>query len=114
MEAHPRRLKTVFRNDVRLVVPLFQRPYVWDEDEQWAPLWEDVVDTFDRREEDEIAPHFLGAIVLEQKRGALGSLEVREVIDGQQRLTTLRAMIRTCGSREGAPSRKMIDEVTGF
>ncbi|MBF6260237.1 hypothetical protein IU468_28700 [Nocardia farcinica] len=25
-----------------------------------------------------------------------------------------RAMIRTCGSREGAPSRKMIDEVTGF
>ncbi|WP_280500478.1 DEAD/DEAH box helicase family protein [Nocardia farcinica] len=24
------------------------------------------------------------------------------------------AMIRTCGSREGAPSRKMIDEVTGF
>ncbi|WP_280510532.1 DUF262 domain-containing protein [Nocardia farcinica] len=93
MEAHPRRLKTVFRNDVRLVVPLFQRPYVWDEDEQWAPLWEDVVDTFDRREEDEIAPHFLGAIVLEQKRGALGSLEVREVIDGQQRLTTLQILI---------------------
>ncbi|ETT28833.1 protein of unknown function DUF262 [Rhodococcus rhodochrous ATCC 21198] len=96
MEAHPRRLKTVFRSDVRLVVPLFQRPYVWDEDGQWAPLWEDVITTFDRREEreeDEIAPHFLGAIVLEQKRGALGSLEVREVIDGQQRLTTLQILI---------------------
>lgn len=93
MEAHPRRLKTVFRSDVRLVVPLFQRPYVWDEDEQWAPLWEDVVATFDRREDDETPPHFLGAIVLEQKRGALGSLEVREVIDGQQRLTTLQILI---------------------
>lgn len=34
MEAHPRRLKSVFRPDVRLVVPLFQRPYVWDEEEQ--------------------------------------------------------------------------------
>ncbi|MFC9519175.1 DUF262 domain-containing protein [Nocardiaceae bacterium NPDC056970] len=93
MEAHPRRLKTVFRSDVRLVVPLFQRPYVWDEEEQWAPLWDDVVATFDRREDEETPPHFLGAIVLEQKRGALGSLEVREVIDGQQRLTTLQILI---------------------
>lgn len=93
MEAHPRRLKTVFRTDVRLVVPLFQRPYVWDEDEQWAPLWDDVVAAFDRRQGGETPPHFLGAIVLEQKRGALGSLEVREVIDGQQRLTTLQILI---------------------
>lgn len=93
VEAHPRRLKTVFRSDVRLVVPLFQRPYVWDEEEQWAPLWEDVVATFDRRGDDETPPHFLGAIVLEQKRGVLGSLEVREVIDGQQRLTTLQILI---------------------
>ena len=29
MEAHPRTLKSVFRSDVRLTVPLFQRPYVW-------------------------------------------------------------------------------------
>lgn len=93
MEAHPRRLKTVFRSDVRLVVPLFQRPYVWGEEEQWAPLWEDIAATFDRREDEEVPPHFLGAIVLEQKRGALGSLEVREVIDGQQRLTTLQILI---------------------
>jgi Protein of unknown function DUF262/Protein of unknown function (DUF1524) len=97
VEAHPRRLKTVFRSDVRLVVPLFQRPYVWDEEEQWAPLWEDVAATFDRRADrradEEVSPHFLGAIVLEQKRGALGSLEVREVIDGQQRLTTLQILI---------------------
>lgn len=93
MEAHPRRLKTVFRSDVRLVVPLFQRPYVWDADEQWFPLWEDVVTTFDRREDEETHPHFLGAIVLEQKPGALGSLEIREVIDGQQRLTTLQILI---------------------
>lgn len=81
MEAHPRRLKTVFRTDVRLVVPLFQRPYVWDEDEQWEPLWDDIVAAFDRRTDTDTAPHFLGAVVLEQKRGSLGSLEVREVID---------------------------------
>lgn len=93
MEAHPRRLKSVFRSDLRLVVPLFQRPYVWDEEDQWAPLWEDILAAFDRRTDVDTPPHFLGAIVLEQKRGALGSLEVREVIDGQQRLTTLQLFI---------------------
>lgn len=93
MEAHPRRLKSVFRSDLRLVVPLFQRPYVWDEEDQWAPLWEDILAAFDRRAGVDTPPHFLGAIVLEQKRGALGSLEVREVIDGQQRLTTLQLFI---------------------
>ncbi|WP_280509191.1 recombinase family protein [Nocardia farcinica] len=39
----------------------------------------------------------------------------RNMAEAGQTLTELRgAMIRTCGSREGAPSRKMIDEVTGF
>ncbi|MGW4371911.1 DUF262 domain-containing protein [Nocardia takedensis] len=109
MEAHPRRLKTVFRSDVRLVVPLFQRPYVWDEEEQWAPLWEDIAATYDRRDEgQETPPHFLGAIVLEQKPGILGSLEVREVIDGQQRLTTLQVLIaalRDTYTAEGVKTR---------
>ncbi len=92
MKASPLRLNKVFRSDVRLVVPLFQRPYVWNEDDQWAPLWEDIIDAFDRRSED-TPPHFLGAIVLEQRRGELGTLEVRDVIDGQQRLTTLQVLI---------------------
>jgi len=93
MEAHPRTLKTVFRPDVRLTVPLFQRPYLWTLIEQWQPLWEDVLATSDRVERGDTVPHFLGAIVLEQKRGSLGSLEVREVIDGQQRLTTLQILV---------------------
>lgn len=93
MEAHPRTLKSVFRSDVRLTVPLFQRPYVWTASEQWQPLWEEVVATKERVEHGDAVPHFLGAIVLEQKRGSLGSLEVREVIDGQQRLTTLQILI---------------------
>jgi hypothetical protein len=38
-------------------------------------------------------PHFLGAIVLDLSRFGTGSLELRSVIDGQQRLTTLQLMI---------------------
>jgi hypothetical protein len=93
MEAHPRQLKSIFRSDVRLTVPLFQRPYVWNADTQWEPLWEDVLTTRDRVADGDGVPHFLGAIVLEQQRGSTGSLEVREVIDGQQRLTTLQLLI---------------------
>ncbi len=105
MEAHPRTLKSVFRSDVRLTVPLFQRPYVWNADEQWEPLWEDVVATRDRAERGDAVPHFLGAIVLEQKRGSLGSLEVRDVIDGQQRLTTLHLLIAAV--RDGFADRDL-------
>ena len=32
--------KDVFYNPTRLVVPLFQRPYVWSKETQWAPLGE--------------------------------------------------------------------------
>ncbi|NTW38522.1 MAG: DUF262 domain-containing protein, partial [Cellulomonadaceae bacterium] len=93
MEAHPRRLKAVFGRDVRLVVPLFQRAYVWSEEKQWAPLWQDVLATYERSQDDEPSAHFLGAVVLQLRPGALGAIEQREIIDGQQRLTTLQLLI---------------------
>ena len=32
----------VFALPQHLLVPLFQRPYVWDEENQWGPLWQDI------------------------------------------------------------------------
>ena len=32
----------IFGYHVRYVVPLFQRPYVWNRQDQWEPLWADV------------------------------------------------------------------------
>jgi uncharacterized protein with ParB-like and HNH nuclease domain len=32
----------VFMQPQRRIVPLFQRPYVWNEDNQWEPLWGDA------------------------------------------------------------------------
>ncbi len=107
MEAHPRILRSVFRPDLRLTVPLFQRPYVWDAERQWQPLWEDVLVTLDRTRSGDQTPHFLGAVVLEQKRGVLGSLETREVIDGQQRLTTLQLLVAAV--RDGFVQREVND-----
>ena len=43
METQVRTPQMVFMQPQRLIVPLFQRPYVWNEDNQWEPLWGDVV-----------------------------------------------------------------------
>ncbi len=90
----------IFSGDRRYVVPLFQRPYVWQQEEQWAPLWDDVRLLAERVPTDPqaydappVPPHFLGAIVLDQMQTATGYLEVRHVVDGQQRLTTLQLLL---------------------
>ena len=41
-----------------------------------------------------VAPHFLGAIVLDLLPSSAGSLDMRAVIDGQQRLTTVQLLVR--------------------
>ncbi len=76
------------------MVPLFQRPYVWNKEGQWRPLWEDVQRLAERRVNFEPqAPHFLGAVVVQQQMGTIGTLPIRTIIDGQQRLTTMQLMM---------------------
>lgn len=86
---------TVFDAKQRLEVPLFQRQYVWSEEQQWLPLWEDIERKFIEALEGRTdAPkHFLGAMVLDQMQTPTGHVVVRQVIDGQQRLTTLQIFI---------------------
>ena len=43
METQVRTPQAVFNMPQRLVVPLFQRPYVWNQENQWEPLWSDVI-----------------------------------------------------------------------
>ena len=67
-------LQTMFAKQIWYEVPRFQRQYVWDEDEQWEPLWADVQNTAERslamRNGGTVGmqqqTHFLGAIVLQQ------------------------------------------------
>ncbi len=42
MQAFTRSPAEIFGYDIRYVIPLFQRPYVWEEEHQWYPLWADV------------------------------------------------------------------------
>jgi len=91
-------LVRVFGSEIRHTVPLFQRPYVWEREGQWEPLWTDLADLSDRvlraRPTETIAGHFLGTVVLEQAIHSSGTIARREIIDGQQRLITLQIILR--------------------
>src|SRR6187551_3094967 len=96
METQVRTPQMVFMQPQRLVVPLFQRPYVWNEENQWEPLWNDIVRVADRlliAPQAKHYPHFLGAVVLQQIQSPTGLMQERTIIDGQQRLTTLQLLL---------------------
>ncbi|MDI2075362.1 DUF262 domain-containing protein [Bradyrhizobium sp. Mp27] len=101
METQVRTPQMVFMQPQRLVVPLFQRPYVWNQETQWEPLWEDVKRVAERvlaHPTEKHQPHFLGAVVLQQMPNQAGLMQQRTIIDGQQRLTTLQLLLDALGA----------------
>ncbi len=94
MEANTRKLERLFDQTITYQVPLFQRPYVWTRVANWEPLWDDIQALLDKHLcTGKLHAHFLGAVVLEQLAHAAGSIESRQVIDGQQRFTTLQLFL---------------------
>lgn len=99
MDAHPRSLDRLFNAQLRYVVPMFQRLYVWQENPQWSTLWEDAVEKADLRLKGiQSNPHYLGALITEGVRSVKGEVSRFLVIDGQQRLTTLQLLL--CALRD--------------
>ena len=94
MQTNLQRPQRLFVQPVRHEIPPFQRRYVWKQDEQWEPLWEDIEILAQSLVDGEVPDaHFMGAIVLQQVEFAAGTIEQRIVVDGQQRLTTLQLLI---------------------
>jgi len=96
----------LFQMNIRYTIPAFQRRYVWNQEDQWEPLWEDVQNTAEEyleklklydsdsiKAELDTKKHFLGAVVLKQVPTPPKEINKREVIDGQQRLTTLQLLL---------------------
>lgn len=84
MEAHAKSLEFVC-NESRIIIPYFQRGYVWDE-QNWEDLLSDLLNFSTN--------HFLGSLILKQVKVATGEPKQVLVIDGQQRLTTLSILVR--------------------
>ena len=109
-------IQQLFHQDRRYVVPLYQRPYVWQQELQWAPLWEDIRSVAERLADNiETRSHFIGAIVLEYVHQAVGTMDIRLVIDGQQRLTTVQLLLEAfydyCGTIGAEQQHRAIERL---
>lgn len=95
MDSRTFTVQQIYQDRRQYRVPFYQRPYVWNRDDQWGRLWEDIRDKADARlEGGKAVPHFMGAVVLEpQKKAGLMGVERHHIIDGQQRLTTLQYVL---------------------
>jgi uncharacterized protein with ParB-like and HNH nuclease domain len=85
IEASEKLLYKVFSSDYDFFIPMYQRPYAWTVKEA-EELFDDLVDNMgpDGTSIEETNPYFLGSVVLVK-----GETPDAEVVDGQQRLTTL-------------------------
>ena len=85
MEAGKRNINDIFNGNRVLEIPFFQRAYVWSED-QWERFLADMENVSIANK-----PYFLGSVILKQQttNSERNVGDVRTVIDGQQRLTTL-------------------------
>lgn len=83
---HP--LLKIFSSDFEYHIPAYQRPYAWTEEEA-GTLFDDLYSFYQTESEDE--NYFLGSIVLIKDNMNRKS----DVIDGQQRLTTLTILFAT-------------------
>lgn len=77
-------LRKLLGNGLTYRIPSFQRDYSWTADE-WEDLWEDILEL---QEEGEEPAHYMGYLVLQSSNS-----KEHDVIDGQQRLTTLSIII---------------------
>ena len=86
-------------NKADFLIPDYQRPYAWDSNKECQTLWDDIFafafpnndkDAFNR----DVDEYYLGPIVTFKNEN-----NKMEVIDGQQRLTTIMLLLRAFYSR---------------
>lgn len=93
--------------EIPFVIPEYQRPYSWSDDEiitLFEDLWEFSIE---RTHSDGAKSYFLGCVVSYEENGE------RQIIDGQQRITSLFLLLRAVFSMLEKEDNKT-DEVNNF
>ena len=89
-------------------IPVYQRHYAWDLESEiksghTGPIhlfWETIEEqTLSRLQDKKTRPHYLGAVLVDNKteRGATDGITRYDVVDGQQRLTTIQIAMLALG-----------------
>lgn len=108
MKVTEQTVNSLFGNRVQYKIPLFQRHYVWDKDDQWEPLWNDIKDRLSQQ-----GTHFTGTLVIQKETqtndNGVSKNEIYEIIDGQQRLTTFQIIL--CALRDLAKEDEKYEDI---
>jgi hypothetical protein len=102
MKAEVTTLASMMEGNEEYVIPYFQRAYAWNQENQWSPLWDDIVNVANAIASadhvDEVPPHFMGPVVIQERSvHPDGRPPGYIVVDGQQRMTTLLIVLQALG-----------------
>lgn len=86
-------LSSFFTNNYQYHIPFFQRSYVWTED-NWVLFWENMEEELIAFNNQEPSEHFIGTIITKQLSSDNYSTQPMELVDGQQRLTTIALVLK--------------------
>ena len=87
--------ETLFDKEVHYVIPRYQRAYAW-EDKEIVQLIDDINDS--------TGDYYIGSLVVAKVKD---KVETYEVVDGQQRLTTLYLLLHYLRSQVGAVGKTL-------
>ena len=102
-------------------IPVYQRHYSWDSSDEAGPiniLWETIREQAEKRLKGEKpSPHYLGAVLVDKKErdNHLDGIFHYDVVDGQQRLTTIQlallALIETTKTSSLDLDKQQLEEL---
>ena len=84
LTAETKNFQSIMTESRKLKIPQYQRDYSWSE-EQWEELFNDILKGKKNKNK-----HYMGALVFINRKD-----NILEVVDGQQRLTTIAIMIHS-------------------
>jgi len=90
MKAESYKISKVFSSggEIHYVMHHFQRQYSWEKTE-WQVLLEDAIAIYEEYDPDRETEHFIGSLVVINDGTRNGTITAFNLVDGQQRLTTL-------------------------
>lgn len=94
LSANKEKLHSFFHGTNQYQIPFFQRSYVWKK-ENWDELWDSILEEQEELNSGNESEHFIGTIIIKQKLSETLGINPFELIDGQQRLTTICLLLKS-------------------
>jgi len=104
MDARAKTIREILHAGDQYLIPFFQRQYSWGK-KNWTRLFDDLTNLLD--DDHESSQHFLGPLVCTPTNHVPGEVPAYQLIDGQQRITTLTVLL--CALRDVAREHQQIE-----